>query len=172
MAIIMAIIGAATAAFFAFRHFVDAADQGREAIGDVKGVIRRGKWSRRIDKRLIENLADPREAGAILLYQIAAYDGAVTDAQKSSILSEMRTSFDTDEETAEGLFAFARMAVGEINDAGNSVRKILSSVQNVCTDEEKTVLIKMLETVAAVEGAPSDMQLRLINEVKRHLMPE
>ena len=165
----MAIIGAATAAFFAFRHFVDAAHQGREAIGDVKGVIRRGKWSRRIDKRLIENLADPREAGAILLYQLAAYDGAVTDAQKSTILSEMRIAFDADDETAEGLFAFARMAVGEINDAGNSVKKILTPVQNVCTDEEKKTLLKMFETISAIEGTPSDMQLRLINEAKRIL---
>jgi len=171
MHILLAIIGVATAAFFAFRHFIDAAHQGGEAISDAKGVIRRGKWSRRIDKRLIENLSDPREAGAIILYQIAAYDGAVTDGQKTEILLQMQSAFGADGETAEGLFAFARMAVGEINDAANSLKKILRPVQDVCTRDEKVAMIAMLHQVAAIEGKPSDMQLRLIDQSERFLFP-
>ena len=135
MSIIIAILGALAAAFWAFTYFVNAANEGREAIGEVKGVIRRGKWNRRIDQRLIENLSDPREAAAVLLYQVAAYDGAVTDRQQSQIVANMRDAFDADEETAQGLFAFGRMAVGEINDAGNNVRKILRPVAEVCTDQ-------------------------------------
>ena len=145
MSIIIAILGALAAAFWAFTYFVNAANEGREAIGEVKGVIRRGKWNRRIDQRLIENLSDPREAAAVLLYQVAAYDGAVTDRQQSQIVANMRDAFDADEETAQGLFAFGRMAVGEINDAGNNVRKILRPVAEVCTDSEKTQLIELLE---------------------------
>jgi len=61
MSVIIAILGALAAAFWAFTYFVNAANEGREAIGEVKGVIRRGKWNRRIDQRLIENLSDPRE---------------------------------------------------------------------------------------------------------------
>ena len=117
MHILLAILGAAAAAFWAFTYFMRAADEGREAVRDAKGLIRRGKWSRRIDARLIENLSDPREAGAILIYQVAAYDGAVTESQQAQIIAAMRDVFQADEETAEGLFAFARMAVGEINDA-------------------------------------------------------
>jgi len=66
MHIIIAILGALAAAFWAFTYFMKAANEGREAIGDIKGVVRRGKWSRRIDQRLIENLSDPlpsREGG-------------------------------------------------------------------------------------------------------------
>lgn len=170
MHIILAILGALAAAFWAFTHFVNAANEGRETVRDVKGVIRRGKWNRRVDKRLIENLSDPREAAAVLLYQIAAYDGHVTDRQYRTIVSEMREAFEADEETAEGLYAFGRMAVGEINDAANNVRKILRPVTEVCTDAEKSQLVELLERTAEIEGPPTDMQRRLILETRRVLL--
>lgn len=170
MHILLAILGAAAAAFWAFTYFMRAADEGRDAVRDAKGVLRRGKWSRRVDARLIENLSDPREAGAILAYQIAAYDGAVTDRQKEQIIADMRVVYDADEETAEGLYAFARMAVGEINDAGNNVRKILRPVAEVCTPEEKQSFVDMLERTAEIEGPPAEIQDRLIAEARRFLL--
>jgi len=171
MHIIIAILAALAAAFWAFTHFVNAANQGREAIGDVKGVIRRGKWSRRVDQRLIENLSDPREAAAVLIYQIAAYDGAVSDRQQAQIVADMQNSFDADEETAHGLYAFGRMAVGEINDASNNVRKILRPVIEICTDAEKGQLIALLERTAEIEGPRTDIQRGLIAEARRLLLP-
>lgn len=170
MHIILAVLGALAAAFWAFTHFVNAANEGREALGEVKGVIRRGKWNRRVDQRLIENLSDPREAAAILMYQVAAYDGEVTNRQKVQMIDDMRNVFEADVETAEGLFSFARMAVGEINDAGNSVRKILRSATEVCTPAEKQHLVDLLDRTAEIEGEPSDIQRRLIAEARRVLL--
>ncbi len=171
MHIILAILGALAAAFWAFTYFVNAGNEGREAVRDARGVIRRGKWNRRVDKRLIENLADPREAAAVLLYQMAAYDGHVTDRQYKAIVAEMREAFEADEETAESLYAFGRMAVGEINDAGNNMHKILRPVTEVCTDTEKNQLVELLERTAEIEGPPTDMQRRLILEARRLLLP-
>jgi uncharacterized tellurite resistance protein B-like protein len=169
MHILIGLLVAAAGAFWAFRYFTDAAHEGREAIRDMKGLYRSGKWSKRVGKRLIENLQDPREAAAILLYQIASYDGAVTDRQKSAMVSEMRRAFNADQETAEGLYAFARMACGELNDASNSLKKILKPIEAACTDEEKRGLVDMLLKVAEVEGAVSDTQHRLIGETRRAL---
>lgn len=171
MHIVLALLGALAAAFWAFTYFVNAAQQGGDAVRDVTGVIRRGRWNRRIDQRLAENLSDPREAAAILLYQIAAYDGAVTDRQQSAIVEDMRQAFEADEETARSLFAFARMAAGQLNDASNSARKILRPVAQVCTEAEKATLIDMLERTAEIEGPPSEIQRRLIAEVRRVLAP-
>lgn len=170
MHIVLAVLGALAAAFWAFTHFMGAAREGREAVGEVTGAIRRGKWSRRVDKRLVENLSDPREAAAIMLVQIALYDGDLTDRQRREIVDDMQRAFQADPETAEGLFAFARMAVGEINDAGNSVRKILRPVIEICQPEEKAALIEMLEKTAEIEGPPTDVQRRLIAEVRRSLL--
>lgn len=170
MHILIAILGGLAPAFWAFTHFVNAANQGRDAVRDAKGLVRRGNWSRRIDKRLIENLADPREAAAILAFQIAQYDGAVTERQREALTVDMGETFAADSETADGLFAFARMAVGEINDAANSVRKILRPIEEVCTPEEKQALIALLERTAEIEGSPTDTQRRLIAEARRILL--
>jgi len=172
MHIILAVLGALAAAFWAFTHFVGAAREGGDAIRDVQGMFRGAKWSRKVSQRLIENLDDPRDAAAILLYQIAAYDGAVTDRQRGAIVADMRAAFDADEETAEGLFAFARMAVGEINDAANSTKKIARPILNACTETERRQLIDMLLKAAEIEGPVSDVQNRLIAETRRLLLPE
>lgn len=171
MHIVIALLGALAAAFWAFTYFVKAAREGRRAVDDVKGVLRSGRWSRKVSKRLVENLSDPREAAAVLLYQIAAYDGAVTDRQKAAIVSEMRAAFEAAAETAEGLYAFARMALGEINDAANSLKKILRPVADACSDAEKRQLIDMLGRVGEVESPLTDMQQRLIIETRRIILP-
>ena len=169
MHIILAVLGALAAAFWAFTHFMSAAREGREAVGELKGAVRRGKWNRRVDQRMIENLSDPREAAAILVFQIAAYDGAITDRQREHIVNDMIETFDADPETGQGLFSFARMAVGELNDAGNNVNKILRPIVKVCTPDEKTQLIELMERTAEIEGSPTDMQRRLIAEIRRGL---
>jgi len=170
--ILIGLLVAAAGAFWAFRYITEAARKGREALRDVKGLYRRGKWSRQIDRRLIENLSDPREAAAVLLYQIASYDGAVTDRQKAAMVGEMRAAFGADTETAEGLSAFARMALGQINDAANSLKKILRPVNEACTVEEKRALLDMMLRIAEIEGPVSDMQHRLIGEARRILLPD
>lgn len=169
MHILVGLLVAAAGAFWAFRYFTDAAHEGREAVRDMAGLYRSGKWSRRVGKRLIEHLQDPRESAAILLYQIASYDGAVTERQTSAIIAEMRRAFSADEETAAGLFAFARMAIGEINDASNSLKKIIRPIEAACTPEEKRALVDMLLKVAEIEGPASDTQHRLIGETRRAL---
>lgn len=170
MHILLAVLGAIAAAFWAFSHFVGAAREGREAIRDVQGAFRGAKWSKRVGQRMIENLDDPREAAAVLLYQIAAYDGAVTDRQRSAIVADMKSVFGADVEAAEGLFAFARAAVGQINDAANSLRKIAKPIVDQTTPDERRQLIDMMLKAAEIEGPVSATQNRLIAETRRALL--
>jgi uncharacterized tellurite resistance protein B-like protein len=171
MHILIALLGAAAAAFWAFSYFVNAAREGRDAVNDVRGFIRNGQWSKKIGARMIEHVSDPRESAAILLYQMAAYDGAVTERQQSAIVSEMRNAFAADEETGQGLYAFARMAVGQVNDAGNSLRKVLAPIAQNCTDAEKTAFIAMLEKIGEIESPMTETQRRLVAEARRILFP-
>lgn len=171
MQYVVGLLVALAGAFWAFRYFVGAAQEGRDAVNDVKGFIRSGKWSRQVGKRLIEHIEDPREAAAVLLYQMAAYDGAVTARQQSAIVAAMRSSFSANEEAAQGLFAFGRVAVGEVNDAGNSLRKVLRPIAASCTKEEKSAFIGMLESIGEIESPMTDVQRRLIAETRRILFP-
>lgn len=170
MQILISLLVAAAGAFWAFRYFTDAAREGRDAVRDVKGFFRSGKWSSKIDQRLIEHLADPRESAAILLFQIASYDGAVTDRQKAAMIAEMRGMFQADQDTAEGLYSFARMALGEIHDASNSLKKIVKPIADQCTLEERRAFIDALLRIAEIEGPVSEVQHRLIGETRRALL--
>jgi hypothetical protein len=83
----------------------------------------------------------------------------------------MRAAFSADDEMADALYAFARMALGEIHDASNSLRKVLRSVAASCTDDEKKSFVAMLTRVGETEGPLNDAQRRLIDETRRFLLP-
>ena len=167
MHMLIAFLGAVAAAFWAFSYFVGAARAGKDAVGDAKGAVRGALWGRKANRRMIDQLDDPRDAGAILLYQVAAYDGAVTERQREHLVGAMRALFQADEEMAAGLFAFARMALGEVNDAANSLKKICKPIVNACTPQERAALVSALRTASTIEGPQNDIQTRLIEEVER-----
>ncbi|MEL6789709.1 MAG: TerB family tellurite resistance protein [Pseudomonadota bacterium] len=163
---IIGILGAIAGLFWAFTHFSNSARQGKDAVDEVRGAFRRQRWSNKIDKRLIETLDDPREALAIFLYQILAYDGAITERQRLAMVAEMQATFGIDQPTAEEFFALARMATGEITDAANNVRKIAKPLVQRCQDAEKTAAIAMMRRLAAVEGPVNDQQTHLIATIE------
>lgn len=169
MHIILAILGAAAAFFWVAGRVVDATKEDQEAAQPESGAVRHAKWARQVDGRLIESIEDPREVVALLMAQIAAYEGEITRAQKNKMKDLMRQYFAADEQTAESLYSFGRMAIGQINGAANSLRKILRPVVQALTTDEKKDLVLMLEEVAAVEGNLSERQRRLIIDVRRAL---
>jgi len=172
MHLIIAFLGALAGLFWAFTYFSNAARQGKDAVDEVRGSFRRGRWSRQVDKRLIETLDDPREATVILLYQIASYDGALTERQRSVMASEMSSAFGVDQATADEMLAFARMALGQITDAANNVRKILKPLIASCSDDEKRQALAMMQAVAQVEGPVNDQQSHLIAQCRHSLLPK
>lgn len=122
---------------------------------------------------LVETLTDPREAAAILLVQVAAYgDGQVTVEQKARITSLMAEHFGSDDEEAEGLFSFGRMAVGQIGDVMDSLGRLLRPIRDSLTLEEMKGLIGMMSAVAACEDRPDPEARRLIEETREALHVE
>ncbi|MEM9422183.1 MAG: hypothetical protein AAF986_06735, partial [Pseudomonadota bacterium] len=90
--------------------------------------------------RLVETLTDPRESASILLVQMAMYRSQISVAQKAQIMALMKDNFGSDDDEAEGLFSFGRMAVGQLGDAKPSLRRLLKAVNSHCTQEEKKAL--------------------------------
>ncbi|MEM9233013.1 MAG: hypothetical protein AAGA69_02100 [Pseudomonadota bacterium] len=120
--------------------------------------------------RLVETLADPREAAAILLVQIAAYgDGQVTVEQKERITALMSGQFGSDEEEAEGLFSFGRMAIGQIGDAFDSLGRLLRPIRASLTLDEMKEFVWMMSAVADTHERPVPEARRLIDETRHAL---
>ena len=171
MAIILGIIGFLSAALWCFVRFSNAARKGQKAAEEIKGLIRSHRHLRQIDKRLVENLSDPRDAAAILLLQTATYKGLLDAEAQDHMRGLMREGFECDEQTMAELLAFAKVALNEINDASNSLRKILKQVNEVCNTAEKEQLVEMMLAVGQFDGEPNDQQELIIRETKRHLLP-
>ena len=169
MGTLILILGAIAGAAWVVIRFLNAANEGQDAIREAKNAVRRGKWSRQIDQRLIENLDDPRDSAAVLMAQIAAYEGEITTTQKAEMISLMKTHFGADQDAAEGLYSFGRMAIGQINDAANSLTKLMRPVKAKLTLQEMRELVSMLETVAEIDGPPSERQRELLAQVRRSL---
>ena len=133
------------------------------------GAISRQKRVRAPQRKLTEQLTDPREAAAILLVQQAAYEGGVTVEQKHIILALMRGAFGVDAGEAEGLYSFGRMAIGQTGDAANALRRLVRPIKEACTLEEMKDLAGMMEQVGEASGPMNDHQRRLVNELRRAL---
>ncbi|MEM1395966.1 MAG: TerB family tellurite resistance protein [Pseudomonadota bacterium] len=171
MHIILGLLSLIVAGLWAANRFLGAARSAGDAATDLKSLWRSGQWSRQVSKRLVENINDPRESAAVLLYQVASYDGAVTERQIERITSLMQEAFAINKTQADELYSFGRFAVGEVGDAGNALRKLLEPVIASCTAQERRELVDMIRAVAETEGSISDVQKRLIADVERRLLP-
>lgn len=162
MHIIIGAIIALGTLFWAVSRLVDTAS-------DAKASARRFRWSRKHNKRLIDTLEDPREAAAILMLQVAAYEGDITEKQKTVILGEIKSAFQASSGEAEEFYGFARHVLGETPEVANVLRRVLAPIQTGCSDREKQELLEMLETVAALDSEPNHRQISLINKIRSDL---
>ncbi|MBB4659213.1 TerB family tellurite resistance protein [Parvularcula dongshanensis] len=136
---------------------------------ESRSFARRRAFQAKSGPRLVETLTDPREAAAILLVQQAAYEGHVTVEQKRVILSLMTDAFGVRGDEAEGLFSFGRMAVGQMGDAANSLRRLLRPIRESLTLSEMKQLVDMMHRVAEVGSPPNEHQTALLSATRRAL---
>ena len=172
MHVLIAILAGIASLLWVITYLMRSASELPEAARDVKNTVRRHRWSKKNNATILDILEDPRDAAAILMAQISAYDGEITARQKDRMKQLMAEAFAADEETAEGLYSFGRMAIGQINDAANSLRKILAPVSDRLTPDEMKEFVQMLEEMAEVENPPTERQRQLIMEVRRGLALE
>lgn len=118
----------------------------------------------------VSDLNDPREAAAILLYQVAAAGGDLSDAQDEALLEGMRALFGGDQSEIEDLFAFAWRALGENNDPRADAAQLVRPIVRRCTEAERRELATLMRRIAAVEGPANDAQLHLISQAEDALL--
>ncbi len=142
----------------------------RQRMATQKQTPRGFTQGRATAPRLVETLTDPREAASILLVQMALYRGQVTLAQKTQIMAMMQDTFGSDEDEAEGLFSFGRMAVGQLGDVSASLKRLLRPLAERCTLAEMKDLVGMMHAVAAADDqSPTVEQCKLVDAVRAEL---
>lgn len=112
---------------------------------------------------------DPRHAAAILLYQMAAFKGDISNEMDAALLEGMETLFNADEDAAADLFSEAWRALGENNDTGVPLETLVAPIIEQCTDGERRAFLALLQRISTVEGAPNQRQIKLSDDL-RHLL--
>lgn len=170
MHILIAVLGAAAAlVFFAYRLSVTL-NAGKEAYSEAKGLYNRAKWSRRIGRDPLNNLEDPREAGAILMLGLASLDGPLTERQGVVIKEHMARLFGSSTQEAEDLFGLARFHLQGDVQVTNVIGKIVKPVLEKTSMDERRDLIAALEAVSEAEGPQSDLQVDVNDKIRRKLL--
>lgn len=115
--------------------------------------------------QLLKTMEDPREAAVILMVQASLYgSGQITLAQKERITSLLIEHTGCDQDEAEGLFSYGRMAVGQLGDAADHLSDLLRPIKQTLTLDEMKALIGMMLAVVSTQDASGSEAMALIEK--------
>ncbi|MEM6682044.1 MAG: hypothetical protein AAF607_07360 [Pseudomonadota bacterium] len=163
-------MGAIIAGVVALGTLIWAVTRLMDGMSDAKFAARRFSWTRKASKAAPYVITDPREAASVLLMQMAAYRADPDDDVLDGVAEVLMEDIARDRVEADGLAGFAVRMLKEVGDAGNSLRKYINPINEVCTTEQKMQLLEGLERLSAHEDGPLDVQEQFLQSVRRLLM--
>ena len=153
LAALGAVLGVLLFVLFRMQQAANAARDIADVADDARGLFRRWGWRRKLAKNPLDTIDDAREAAAAMMVAVAQSDGSITERERGAIKAEIVRRFGATQPQAEELFARARWAVQDRNDAAEVFRRLMPLVQRTCGPTERSDLIEMLGNVAAADGS-------------------
>lgn len=150
-----------------------AADTTREVIGvadDVAAAVRRYGYKRQSGRHPADLVEDARLAAAGMMAAVARMDGDLTRAQTQAIGVEARAVFRVDQSEANDIAAYGRWLAGQSQTPEDAMSRLARRLGALTQSaDERGDVIRMLERIAAVEGAVNDAQRAAIDGARRAL---
>ena len=147
----------------------DAAKDIAETAQGAKNYFRRRRWEKRATADPIKDMEDPREAAATMMVALASYDKAISEREEHTIIEEIKTNFQADDNLAAELLAHGRWLSKDVGDLNSFLSRLMPPIMRHLGPREKHDLLKMLENVANANGEASDLDKDAIQFVKRHM---
>ncbi len=172
MAILGLILGVLAGAVIWLIRLNMAADAARDltdTASDMKGLFRRWRWQKKLSVDHIAEITDPRIAATAMMVVLAQSDGAMTDAERKTILEHVTGPLGASEAQSEELLAHCRWLVRDLDDADNTFRRLTPVILKSCGKKEIAELLEMLASVAAADGKADDIELNAIERLRRAL---
>jgi uncharacterized tellurite resistance protein B-like protein len=104
-----------------------------------------------------------------MMVAVAQSDGSITERERMAITADMVKRFGATQPQAEELFARARWAVQDRNDAAEVFRRLTPLVQRTCGPTERSDLIEMLGNIAAAHGTADAILTQDITRLEHSL---
>lgn len=170
MPILLALISAATVAYFWFnraRNTVDIAGDLANAANDVRLAARRFGFRRRANIHPVESIEDPDVAVAALAAAFLELDELPTSEQRMALESGLSRSLTLPQKDAAELTVLGHWFVGECGTPGQAVARISRKLFKLNGGDSFEPLMDILGAIAAAGNGLSDNQKDALEDVKR-----
>lgn len=140
------------------------AKDGRKVAETVSNLPRKLRFKNKSGKGGLGVVDDPREAGAILMLEIAQARGTLTERQEAVIRGEIMHHFELQESDANALLTQAGWLSRNAGASHVVMSKMTDFVRNTpgMSGKELVDLDGMLVAVSEAEGDPTENQLDLL----------
>ena len=125
--------------------------------------LRRLKWNREFGTKPLYRLRDPAEVAAVLLFGTAKCKGEVTATQKAKLRELYTGVLKLPAAEADDMLVAAAFMVRNEVYIVDSIEHILLNTRRSLSAEQKSSMLNMMETVAAVDGPVNAEQRKLID---------
>jgi uncharacterized tellurite resistance protein B-like protein len=169
LAALGAVLGVLLFVLFRMQAAANAARDIAGAADEARGLFRRWGWRRKLAKNPLDTIDDARDAAAAMMVAVAQSDGSITERERMAITADMVKRFGATQPQAEELFARARWAVQDRNDAAEVFRRLTPLVQRTCGPTERSDLIEMLGNIAAAHGTADAILTQDITRLEHSL---
>ena len=168
---LLTLLGVIAVWIWRMRAAADATREIVDAAADARSALRRYGHRRRAGQHPADIVDDPRLAASGILAAVARMDGDLTAEQANALRVECRASFRVGQREADDMAAYGRWLADQSPQASELIRRLTRVIRERASQEAHEDLLRMIERIASVEGgAPSDMQLDALQQVKRGLL--
>lgn len=147
---IVGIMGAAAFWWYRVQYMGKAAGEVADAIGHVRGNMRRNALRKKSAVSPITAIDDPVVAAATVIMAINAEDAPLDDDQERRLREEVAT-IATSSQKADEAVVYARWATDQVADVHIVIDKATILLKEMLNDEEKEGLVAMVESITPAE---------------------
>lgn len=150
--IVLGVLGGLAFWWYRLKMMGEAASEAADAIGRVRGRVRRNRIRRQNELSPLTAIDDPVVAAATLIAAIASEDVALSDERADQLRQEVE-AIAASPASAEEAMTYAKWAVGQVDDTQVTIDKLGPFLATQLDEAEKNGLMQMARRVVTARGA-------------------
>lgn len=131
--------------------------------------IRRFKWDKQHNQKVIYTLSSPVELAGVLVVGIAKCEGDITANQKKTIIHLFAETFSVSTDEANDLLISSMYMLRDELEVQKIISKIVKYTDQKPSSAQMESIMEMMSTVASVDGSISKEQLGYLSVAENAL---
>jgi uncharacterized tellurite resistance protein B-like protein len=164
---VVGLMGAAAFWWYRVKHMSEAANEVVDAVGRVRGSIKRKKLRKQAALSPLTAVDDPILAAATLITAIFSEDAPLTPVRENAIRDAI--SGIADPKKTDEAVIYGKWAASQIDDANVVIDKLSPFMRERLEESERLDLLKMIDDVAAAEDGLSPLYSQQMRRLRQKL---